>query len=101
MLIISFLNSPQIFLHREDITCLHEPFDEAFYFGPERLHPRYEGREDARIESGYSDVTYEMVVENIREHAKKVCSRCFTGHSFRASKWQPLILLRVYMTKAC
>jgi hypothetical protein len=57
---------------RTDIlSCVHEPFGDAFYFGPERLSTRYEGDERAREESGFADSTYKTIVERIeREDAE-------------------------------
>jgi hypothetical protein len=47
------------------LRCVHEPFGDAFYFGPERLGERYEGDEVARSESGFADMTFGDVVEGI------------------------------------
>lgn len=51
---------------RKDLTCIHEPFGDAFYFGPERLSTRYEGDEKAREESGFVESTYRTVLEAVR-----------------------------------
>lgn len=51
---------------RHDILhCIHEPFGDAFYFGPERLSERYENDEEARKKSGFSEVTYKNVLDQI------------------------------------
>ena len=47
------------------MSCLHEPFDEAYYLGPERLHSRYEK------EAG-SGPTYKAVLDMIRDSQSKV-----------------------------
>jgi hypothetical protein len=55
---------PQVFITQRDrINCIHEPLSGAFFMGPERLSDR----EDERIASGISKVTYREAVENITE----------------------------------
>ena len=54
---------------RDSLKCIHEPFGDAFYFGPERLGDRYEHDEEARIQSGFSQSTYQTVLDRFeREH---------------------------------
>lgn len=55
-----------------ELTCIHEPFGDAFYWGPERLGTRWAEDEDARRESGYSQTTYRDVFEDIDVQAAKV-----------------------------
>lgn len=69
---------------RDTLQCVHEPFGDAYYFGPERLHERYEADEDAREATGYSDSTYKTVFDVIAEASSEVgyfhllsCLRCF------------------------
>lgn len=50
---------------RDRLTCVHEPFGDAFYFGPERLGTRYENDEKSRNESGFADSTYKSVFDDI------------------------------------
>jgi len=58
---------------RTDIlSCVHEPFGDAFYFGPERLSERYEDDEKARLESGFSESTYKTIFERIEREGKEV-----------------------------
>lgn len=58
---------------RDDVlACVHEPFGDAFYFGPERLSPRYEDDEAARQESGFADSTYKTIFERIEKEGKEV-----------------------------
>ena len=59
---------------RSDLTCIHEPFGDAFYFGPETLGPRWMEDEEARKKSGYSQVTYRDVFETIDAQVNKVGS---------------------------
>ena len=57
---------------RETLRCVHEPFGDAFYFGPERLSKRYEADGQARIESGLSHSTYRTVFESLGQEASEV-----------------------------
>lgn len=56
----------------ETLKCIHEPFGDAFYFGPERLSERYEEDEEARIESGFGDSTYKTVFDRIDRESSEV-----------------------------
>ena len=59
---------------RNDILkCVHEPFGDAFYFGPERLSDRYEQDETARQESGFAGSTFKTIFERIEREGKEVC----------------------------
>lgn len=70
---------------RTDIlTCIHEPFGDAFYYGPERLSERYENDPKAREKSGFANVTYKTVVDKIDEEMAKVCG-LFLFRSNKAS----------------
>lgn len=57
---------------RDTLTCVHEPFGDAFYFGPERLSDRYEKDEKERIESGFSDSTYRTILDRIEREGSEV-----------------------------
>lgn len=62
------------------LVCVHEPFGDAFYYGPERMGERFLGDEgkEARAKSGFGDVTFGDVVERIekeRVEAEKVSRR--------------------------
>lgn len=57
---------------RNRLTCVHEPFGDAFYFGPERLGSRYEEDEKSRIESGFSDSTYKSIFDDIMKQNDEV-----------------------------
>jgi len=54
---------------RDGITTIHEPFGDAFYFGPERMSSRFEDDEKARIKSGFSESTFRSVFEKIQHEA--------------------------------
>ncbi|KAF2123448.1 hypothetical protein P153DRAFT_352097 [Dothidotthia symphoricarpi CBS 119687] len=62
----------RVFMTRRDtLQCVHEPFGDAYYFGPERLAERYESDENARKESGYSESTYRTIFDRIaRENSE-------------------------------
>lgn len=63
----------QVFMtQRDTIQCVHEPFGDAFYYGPERLSGRFEDDEQARVDSGFSNSTYLTVVERLEREASEV-----------------------------
>jgi len=59
---------------RNNIQCVHEPFGDAFYYGPERLSERFENDEQARIDSGFSQSTFKTVLDRLEREASNVCS---------------------------
>ena len=68
---------------RKDLQCVHEPFGDAYYFGPERLGYRYEGAENEEIreESGYANSTYRSIFDRIAKdnaevHIAQSCPSC-------------------------
>lgn len=62
----------RVFMTRRDIlTCVHEPFGDAFYFGPERLSSRYENDGEAREQSGFGDSTFKTIFERIEREGKE------------------------------
>lgn len=72
---------------RNDLTCIHEPFGDAFYFGPERLGTRYEGDEKARQESGFADSTFQTILDRIDQESEEV--RFLSSFSCRSFKFVP------------
>ncbi|CAA9960870.1 hypothetical protein PTMSG1_04254 [Pyrenophora teres f. maculata] len=62
----------RVFMTRHDtLQCVHEPFGDAYYFGPERLAERYENDPKARKESGYENSTYRTIFDRIaRENSE-------------------------------
>ncbi|OQD78244.1 hypothetical protein PENDEC_c001G02979 [Penicillium decumbens] len=56
---------------RATIQCVHEPFGDAFYYGPERLSDRFENDEQARVDSGFSQSTYLTVLERLEREASE------------------------------
>ena len=57
---------------RDTLSCIHEPFGEAFYFGPERLSPRFEDDREAREESGFSNATFQTIFDDIERQESEV-----------------------------
>jgi hypothetical protein len=56
----------QMLMTRMDVvTCIHEPFSEAFYLGPERLSNRF--TEAQILASGSAYKTYKMVQDQLDE----------------------------------
>ncbi|KAJ5273663.1 hypothetical protein N7478_008788 [Penicillium angulare] len=55
----------------DTIHCVHEPFGDAFYYGPERLSSRFENDKQTRLDSGFSESTYASVLEGIEKEASQ------------------------------
>ncbi|KAL9004012.1 MAG: hypothetical protein Q9188_003153 [Gyalolechia gomerana] len=58
----------------DTLQCIHEPFGDAFYYGPERLSSRYENDPKAREESGFSQSTYHTILDRFEKEATEVRS---------------------------
>jgi hypothetical protein len=54
------------------LNCVHEPFGDAFYFGPERLSDRYENDEEAREQTGFAQSTFKTIFERIEREGEEV-----------------------------
>jgi hypothetical protein len=64
--LLSILTSLQVFMTRnESLHCVHEPFGDAFYYGPERLSSRFAEDEASRDKSGFNNSTYQTVFDNL------------------------------------
>lgn len=57
---------------RNSLQTIHEPFGDAFYYGPERMGTRFENDEKAREESGFADSTFKTVLDRIESEAADV-----------------------------
>lgn len=57
---------------RNSISTIHEPFGDAYYYGPERMGTRFETDEKARSESGFSDSTFKTIMDRIEREADEV-----------------------------
>lgn len=57
---------------RDALQCIHEPFGDAFYYGPERLSSRYEDDEKARLDSGFAQSTFRTVLDRIEKEGAEV-----------------------------
>jgi hypothetical protein len=58
----------------DTLSCVHEPFGDAWYFGPERLSPRYASEDDAKMareRSNFGNYTYRNVFEAMDEQKAK------------------------------
>lgn len=68
-----FFSFSQVFMTRTDVLqCVHEPFGDAFYFGPERLSDRYENDEEARKESGFENSTFKTIFDRLDAESTEV-----------------------------
>jgi len=73
----------QVFMtQRDKLTPIHEPFGDAFYYGPERMSLRFENDEKTRLESGFSQSTYATIFERVAREREDVISppilRCYS-----------------------
>ena len=57
---------------RADVKCLHEPFGDAFYYGPERLSSRFEQDEATRANSGFSKSTFKTILDSFEAKSAEV-----------------------------
>ncbi|KPM36248.1 hypothetical protein AK830_g10324 [Neonectria ditissima] len=58
----------RVFMTRRDILeSIHEPFGDAFYFGPEFLSDRFRDDAATREASGYAQKTYKDILDSITE----------------------------------
>ena len=57
---------------RDSLKCIHEPFGDAFYYGPERLSSRFEEDEKGRSESGFEDSTFKTVLDRLDREGAEV-----------------------------
>ena len=57
---------------RDTLQTVHEPFGDAFYFGPERMSRRFEEDETTRRESGFADSTFKTILDRIEDEAAEV-----------------------------
>jgi hypothetical protein len=57
---------------RKSLQTIHEPFGDAFYYGPERMGTRFEDDEQAREESGFANSTFRTIFERIENEAAEV-----------------------------
>lgn len=57
---------------RDILECAHEPFGDAFYFGPEFMSDRFRDDTATRQSSEYRDTTYKSVLERLEDAEKEV-----------------------------
>ena len=89
-----FLIFSQVFMTRhKTLQCVHEPFGDAYYFGPERLAERYENDPKGREESGYTESTYRTIFDRIARENSEV--RISKSHRSRSSSHVESPLCRV------
>ena len=57
---------------RDTLQCCHEPFGDAWYFGPEKLAERWANDEKAQQESGFAESTYKTIMDRINRENTEV-----------------------------
>jgi len=74
---------------RDTMTCAHEPFGDAWYFGPEKLGERYQNDENRGRKTGFRDVTYRAVLDGFEKDTAQVrCTPPF--HDPKANPFFPV-----------
>lgn len=58
---------------RDKLACVHEPFGDAFYYGPERVGERFEDDAEGREKSGFAETTYADVLKQVEDAGREVC----------------------------
>ena len=59
---------------RNSLQTIHEPFGDAFYFGPERMGARFENDEESREKSGFANSTFASILDRVEREAAEVGS---------------------------
>jgi len=75
---------------RDSLQCIHEPFGDAFYYGPERLGSRYENDEQTRVSSGFSNSTFKTVLDGLDRESAEVRYALPSAASFDAKPCSPV-----------
>lgn len=75
---------------RDTLQCVHEPFGDAYYYGPERLSERFENDEKSRIDSGFSKSTYKTIFDRIQRENSEVCSLLLSARVAAVHSLPPL-----------
>lgn len=80
----------RVFMTRRDILeIIHEPFGDAFYFGPEFLSDRFKDGAATREASTFSKITYKDILDQMTEAGNRVCIIgslfSFSSHSYSLS----------------
>lgn len=60
---------------RDDIQTIHEPFGDAFYYGPEKMGTRFSKDEEACKQSGFAESTFKTIMDRIERESAEV-RRC-------------------------
>ena len=74
---------------RDSLTCIHEPFGDTFYYGPERMSERFDQDEKRRKESGCTDSTYKTIIDRLDGESAEVRPISFV-HDHLASVSVPI-----------
>ncbi|KAF2719678.1 hypothetical protein K431DRAFT_228130 [Polychaeton citri CBS 116435] len=62
---------------RNSLHTIHEPFGDAFYFGPERMSSRFEEDDEGRNSSGFSNSTFKTILDRIDQEGAEAGKRVF------------------------
>ena len=51
----------------DTIQCIHEPFGDAFYFGPEKMSPAFADNPEKCSRTGHAESTYASIISSIED----------------------------------
>jgi len=51
----------------DTIQCIHEPFGDPFYFGPEKISPAFANDPEKCVRTGHAETTYASIVSSIED----------------------------------
>ncbi|ROT35901.1 hypothetical protein SODALDRAFT_316121 [Sodiomyces alkalinus F11] len=68
----------RVFMTRRDELCsVHEPFGDSYYYGPERISPRYDNEPETREKTGFGNTTYADILKSIEDASDGGSKRVF------------------------
>lgn len=80
---------------RDSLQCAHEPFGDAYYYGPERLGARYENDEKTRVDSGFGNTTFSTILERFAQESTEVSTLLSSAVCFKMLRFFLFKLFRI------
>ncbi|KAL2752722.1 hypothetical protein ACRALDRAFT_2112793 [Sodiomyces alcalophilus JCM 7366] len=62
---------------RDELASAHEPFGDSYYYGPERVSPRYDNDPRIREKTGFGNATYADILKSIEDASEGGSKRVF------------------------
>jgi hypothetical protein len=63
---------------RDTLQSVHEPFGDAFYYGPEMVSDRFKDDDEYCEATGFSSTTYKDVLDSMADAGKDVSFNFFS-----------------------